>query len=79
MGIQHLIKGITAGVMGGYGAGVVVETLFKAAAGNITASASVSTVLSGPLVLVLTAIGFGFGVAYGWDEHEKAETAAKAA
>jgi len=65
--------------MGGYGSGIVVETIFKAAGGAITTGTPVSAIMSGPLVLVLTAIGFGFGIAWGWDEHEKAETAAKAA
>ena len=78
MGVQHLIKGITAGVMGGYGAGVVTNVMFQVAAGGITTGASISAAISGPLVLILTAVGFGLGLAYGWDEHEKAETAAKA-
>jgi hypothetical protein len=78
MGIQHLIKGITAGVMGGYGAGVVTNVLFQVAAGGITPGTSISAAISGPLVLIMTTIGFGLGLAYGWDEHEKAESAAKA-
>jgi len=65
----------------GYGAGIVANVIFQAAGGGIVPGASISTVISGPLVLIFTAIGFGIGFARGWRAHRRAMAAdvAKAA
>jgi len=78
MGMEDIIEHIVMGAGAGYGGGVVVETLFGVATGAITAGSSISAVLGGPLVLVMTAIGLGLGFAAGFRAH-RAGSAVKAA
>ena len=56
---KKTIRNVANGVLGGYGTGVVGQTLFTVASGT---TISLLGVLGGPLVLVLTAIGFGLGL-----------------
>lgn len=53
------IANISQGVLGGFGVGIVVSTVFLAA----TSPAITTTLIfTNPLTLVLTAIGFGLGL-----------------
>jgi hypothetical protein len=56
---KKTIKSVSQGVLGGYGLGVITQTLFTVASGT---TITLMGVLGGPLVLVLTAIGFGLGL-----------------
>jgi len=59
-GIQ--IYAICMGALGGFGTGIVVSTVFLAATTPVITQAAIFT---SPLTLVLTAIGFGLGLAQG--------------
>jgi len=78
MAMEDIIESIVVGTGAGYGGGVVVQTIFGVATGAITAGSSISAVLGGPLVLVLSAVGLGLGFAAGFRAH-RAGSAVKAA
>jgi len=78
MGMEDIIENIVVGTGAGYGGGVVVQTIFGVATGAITAGSSISAVLGGPLVLVLSAVGLGLGFAAGFRAH-RANSTVKAA
>jgi hypothetical protein len=61
------------GTLAGFGAGIVTNTVFQAATNSVS---TVSSAISGPLVLALTAIGFGVGLMSG---HKKDLSAAPTA
>jgi len=69
MAMEDIIESIVVGTGAGYGGGVVVQTIFGVATGAITAGSSISAVLGGPLVLVLSAVGLGLGFAAGFRAH----------
>jgi len=81
MGMEDIIENVAIETASGYGAGVVMNVIFQVAAGGITPGTSISAAISGPLVLIMTAIGFGIGFARGWRAHRRTMAAdvAKAA
>jgi len=71
MGMEDIVENVAIDTASGFGAGIVVNVLFQIASGGITAGTSISAAISGPLVLTLTAIGFGIGFARGWRAHRR--------
>lgn len=53
------ITAISKGTLGGFGVGIIVSTVFLSAT---TPVFTLSTIFTNLLTLVLTAIGFGFGL-----------------
>jgi len=71
MGMEDIVENVAIETASGYGAGIVMNVLFQVASGGIVPGTPISAVISGPLVLIFTAIGFGIGFARGWRAHRK--------
>lgn len=56
---KQTIKNVSTGVLGGFGVGIVVSTVFLAAT---TPLITTTAIFTNTLTLVLTAIGFGLGL-----------------
>ncbi len=70
--MSDVLENVSTDTAIGYGAGVMVNVLFGVSTGAFVAGTSVMTAISGPLVLILTAIGFGVGFARGWKKYKTA-------
>lgn len=62
------IRSITLGTLGGFGAGIVISTVFIVA--TTIPPITITQIFTNFLTLTLTAIGFGLGLGDGLDNEE---------